>query len=301
MNSMPRQLLHGLFNRPRESHKYDYGRVFIIGGSQSMAGAPVLAGRAALRSGAGVVELCVPTGIAAIAAGFDPCLITHGLPSDASDFFSAGNLEPMCALAAHADVIVCGPGLGRSPEINQIVKVLWQKMPQPMVFDADALFALAQLTFDEFKQHAGARILTPHAGEMHRLLGMDGQLQRTHENTSREELELAAKILAQEIDSVIVLKGPHTLITDGAEQWHNATGNPGMATAGSGDVLSGIIAALLAQGLTPLDAARLGAWVHGLAGDAAAQSHSEIAMVSTDLIDCLPETFKRLQHNNAVV
>lgn len=259
-----------------------------------MAGAPVLAGRAALHSGAGVVELCVPTSIASITAGFDSCLITHGLSSNASGCFAADSLKALRENAARADVIVCGPGLGRSADLSFIVKTLWREIPQTMIFDADALFALSEIEISELKHHTGIRIITPHAGEMDRLLGSLGQSLRSPVDMTRDELEKAAHNFARETDSFVVLKGSQTLITDGALQWHNTTGNPGMATAGSGDVLSGILAALLAQGLTPFDAAKLGVWVHGLAGDYAAQERTEMALVATDLIEFLPKVFKQL-------
>jgi len=292
-------ILQHLLNRKRISHKYDFGRVLIIGGSQSMAGAPVLAGRAALHSGAGVVELAVPASIASIAAGFDSCLIIHGLSSNASGCFAADSLKALREIAAYADVIVCGPGLGRSPDLIPIIKTLWQEIPQTMIFDADALFALSKIETSELKQHAGVRILTPHAGEMDRLLASVGQSLPAPVAMNRDQLEQAAHNFAREANSIIVLKGSQTLITDGALQWHNNTGNPGMATAGSGDVLSGILAALLAQGLTPIDATKLGVWVHGLAGDFAAQERTEMALVATDLIEFLPKVFKQLQHDVA--
>jgi ADP-dependent NAD(P)H-hydrate dehydratase len=299
MLPIQRRILQQLLIRNSNSHKYDYGRVLVIGGNQSMAGAPVLAGRAALRSGAGVVELCVPRVIASIAAGFDSCLITHGLSSDASGCFAADSLQALRTIAARADIIVFGPGLGRSTALSHMVKTLWREIPQIAIFDADALFALSEIETNDLKQHAGIRILTPHTGEMQRLLARVGESQHSPISINRDELELAASNFACESDSIIVLKGPQTFITDGVQHWHNNTGNPGMATAGSGDVLSGVIAALLAQGLTAIDAAKLGVWVHGLAGDAAAQARTEISMIATDLIDFLPDVYKQLQRDVA--
>lgn len=283
--------LRTLLNRPRDSHKYDFGRVLVVGGSLPMAGAPVLAGKAALRSGAGVVELCVPDCVAAVAAGFDPCLITHGLPSEGSGCFSPEGLQAMRALAARADVIVLGPGIGRSPELAAIVHALWRDMPQPMVVDADALHALSGWDAATLAEHAGPRILTPHAGEMQRLLGAAPGAGRR----DRAALEQAAAAFARDTASIVVLKGADTLVTEGGPPAHNTSGNPGLATAGSGDVLSGVIAALLAQKLPPSEAARLGAWVHGMAGDAAAAGLGELSLTANDVIECLPGVWKQLR------
>lgn len=283
--------LRSLLNRPRDSHKYDFGRVLVIGGSLPMVGAPVLAGKAALRSGAGVVELCVPDCVAAVAAGFDPCLITHGLPSEGSGSFSPEGLQAMRALASRADVIVLGPGIGRSPELAAIVRGLWRDMPQPMVVDADALHALSGVDAATLAEHAGPRILTPHAGEMQRLLGVASGAGKR----DRAALEQAATIFARDTASTLVLKGADTLITEGGLPTHNASGNPGLATAGSGDVLSGVIAALLAQKLPPAEAARLGVWAHGLAGDAAAAVLGELSLTANDVIEFLPGVWQKLR------
>lgn len=290
MNRPESALLHRLLNRPRDSHKYDFGRVLVIGGSQPMAGAPVLAGKAALRSGAGVVELCVPDCVVSVAAGFDPCLITHGLPSDDAGCFSPDGMQAMRVLAARADVVVCGPGLGRSPGLAPMVAALWRELPQSMVVDADALYALSGLDAATLAEHAGPRILTPHAGEMGRLLGLTAG-----SKPDRAVLEQAAADFARRVGAVAVLKGQNSLVADGERLTHNASGNPGMATAGTGDVLSGIIAALLAQKLPPGEAARIGVWVHGLAGDAAAMVLGELALTANDLIDFLPEVWQRLR------
>ena len=290
MNRPESALLHRLLNRPRDSHKYDFGRVLVIGGSQSMAGAPVLAGKAALRSGAGVVELCVPDCVVSVAAGFDPCLITHGLPSDDSGCFSLDGMQALRALASRADVVVLGPGLGRSPALAGMVEALWRELRQPMVVDADALYALSTLDAATLAEHGGERVLTPHSGEMCRLLGLE-----TGSKPDRAALELSAADFARQVGAVVVLKGQHSLVADGERLTHNASGNPGMATAGTGDVLSGLIAALIAQNLTPAEAARLGVLVHGLAGDAAAKALGELALTANDVIDFLPDVWQQLR------
>lgn len=277
--------------RGRETSKRDYGRVVVVGGSSGMAGAPSLAAIAALKSGAGLVEAVVPDSIAAITAGFDPCVMTHGLPSSPSGMLSTAALPTLRDRLAMADAVALGPGLGRSEVLTSLVGELWRDLPQPMVVDADALFALAHLDASSRSMHAGPRILTPHAGEMLRLLGANPSSDRGRD---RPWLEARATDLAQSIDAVIVLKGPATLIVDRTREAHNDTGNPGMATGGTGDVLTGMIAALLAQGLAPFDAARLATWLHGTAGDFAARDLGEISLTARDLLDRVPEAFVSL-------
>lgn len=294
MNIANSPLVKSLFNRLSDSHKYHYGRVLVIGGSSSMAGAPVLAGRAALRSGAGVVELCVPECVATVAASFDPCLITHHFSSDAYGCFALECLEDMYLLAKHADVVVCGPGLGRSPEILTIVKKLWLELPQALIVDADALFALSQMSNQEIKKHEGIRIITPHVGEMQRLI--DQSKTNAEDSNYRAFIENEACAFAKRNSIVVVLKGHHSLITDGTKKVHNATGNPGMATAGSGDVLSGIIAALVGQGLPVFEAAQLAVLAHGLSGDMAAQALTELSLTANDIIEYLPHAWLNIQY-----
>jgi ADP-dependent NAD(P)H-hydrate dehydratase len=286
---MPPTDLPRLSRRHRETSKQDYGRVVVVGGAAGMAGAPALAAMAALRSGAGLVEALVPEHVAAIAAGFDPCVMTRGLPGRIDDTFATAALEEIEASALRSDAVAVGPGLGRSDAVVEIVSHLWRHLPQPAVFDADALWVLARIDRGVLASHAGPRILTPHAGEMLRLLGSNPS--SIHAG-NRAMLEREAAALAKAIDAVIVLKGPATLIVDRTRQSHNDTGNPGMATAGTGDVLTGVTAALLAQRLSPFDAARLAAWVHGRAGDITAEAIGEISMTARDLLDRLHAAFR---------
>ena len=295
MNNANNPVVKRLFARHKASHKYDYGRVLVIGGSVSMAGASVLAGRVALRSGAGVVELCVPECIASVAASFDACLITHHFASDASGFFTAECWDEVYLLAMRADVIVCGPGMGRAPSVAAIVKKLWQDMPLPIIFDADALFALSKMTSEEIALHAGARIITPHVGEMQRLLDDSERPASLSAEYSRAQLENTAIEFAKRNSVIVALKGHHTLLTDGDHTIHNHTGNPGMATAGSGDVLTGIIAALVGQKIPTMEAAQIAVWAHGMAGDLAAESLTQLSVTANDLIDFLPRAWHKIQ------
>lgn len=285
---MPPADLPRLPPRRRDTSKRDYGRVLIVGGAAGMAGAPALAAMAALRAGAGLVELLVPQCVATIAAGFDPCVMTRGLADDGRGTLAAGALPAILERAAAADAVAVGPGLGRSAGVRAVVAGLWREIEVPGVFDADALFALSAAG-GPAAAHAGPRILTPHAGELLRLLGLDPGDERSRE---RGWLEARAGELAATGDVTIVLKGPATLVVDRRAAAHNDTGNPGMAKGGSGDVLTGVIAALVAQGLPPFAAARLGAWVHGAAGDAAAAEKGEVSMTPVDLLDRLHVGFR---------
>jgi len=288
---MPPDDLTRLPSRRRDTSKHDYGRVIIVGGAAGMAGAPALAAMASLKSGAGLVEALVPEHVAETTAGFDPCVMTRGLPGRIEGTFATAALEEIEASTQRADAVAVGPGLGRSDAVVQIVSHLWRHLPQPAVFDADALWVLAHIDREMLAGHAGPRILTPHAGEMLRLLGADPSSAQAGD---RAMLEREAAELAGAIDAVIILKGPMTLIVDRTRQSHNDTGNPGMATAGTGDVLTGVTAGLLAQRLSPFEAARLAAWVHGRAGDVAAEAIGEISMTARDLLDRLHVAFREV-------
>lgn len=273
--------------RSTEASKRDFGRVLVIGGSAGMAGAPALSAMAALRSGAGLVELAVPEAVVEIAAGFDPCVMTRGLQADADGRFAGGALAALVEQAGRADAVAVGPGIGRSEAVRGIVLALWRDLMMPAVFDADALWALSPAA--SLLAPAGPRLLTPHAGEMLRLIGRDPA---ARESGDRGFLEAEARRMAASIGGVVLLKGAGTLVTDGQHDGRNATGNPGMATAGTGDVLTGVAAALLAQGMPPLEAARLAAWVHGRAGDAAAADLGQMSMTARDLLDRLHVAFR---------
>jgi len=268
--------------RPAEAHKGDFGLALIIGGSRGMAGAVALAGMAALRGGAGLVRLAVPETILDVVAGFEPSYMTLPLPADDAGRLAAAAFEPLMAAAEPATAVACGPGLGRSSAVEQLVIRLYQELPRPMVLDADALNALASET-DILAERGGERILTPHPGEFARLIGrkLDAEARRR-----------AAVEFADRYGVVLVLKGHRTLITNGRREAGNTTGNPGMATGGSGDVLTGLITALLCQGFEPFDAARLAAYLHGLAGDLAAAELGEISLTAPDLITFLPHAFQ---------
>jgi hydroxyethylthiazole kinase-like uncharacterized protein yjeF len=256
-----------------------------------MAGAPALSAMAALKSGAGLVELLVPEPVSGTAATFDPCVMTRGLVSSADGTFAPPAGDAIAARLAAAAAVAVGPGIGRTDAVCDIVLRLWRDLQQPAVFDADALWCLAQAGRGRLDRHAGPRIITPHAGEMLRLLGRDpgGSAAEDRAGLEREAAEMAAAV-----DAVVVFKGAGTLVVDASRRSRNETGNPGMATAGTGDVLTGVAAALLAQGMEPFAAARLAVWVHGRAGDAAADDLGEISMTARDLLDRLHVAFREL-------
>ncbi|HMO13970.1 MAG TPA: NAD(P)H-hydrate dehydratase [Pirellulaceae bacterium] len=278
--------------RKRDCHKGDVGRLLFIGGSLGMSGAIGLSGLAALRSGAGLVSIATPDLCLPLVSAVSPCLMTRPLVSQngkiAKD--AARHLE---ILVAEHDVVGIGPGLGREPDLDQMVLQLYESTTRPMVCDADALNALAsqESWIARSLAKAGPRVLTPHPGEFVRLA------RETFD--SRQAMCQAAQQLAAESQTVIVLKGHNSLITDGVRQYYCQTGNPGMATAGSGDVLTGMIAALIGQGLDVFSAAVTGCHLHGLSGDLAIEVLGEHSLMATDIIDFLPKGFSRLRDSIA--
>lgn len=278
--------LPALRDRVTTSHKGDYGRALVVGGSLGMAGAPALAGMACLRSGAGLVSVATPRCVQTTVAGFCPAYMTQPLADDGERLVDKAG-QAIAKLLEAADAAAIGPGLGRSDAINALVGSTWT-VAKPMVIDADALNAIAAMGASRAAP-AGPRVLTPHAGEFARLSG--SPLSDPNSATERRDraAELARSLGGEQ--TVVLLKGAHTVITDGERYAVNATGNPGMATGGTGDVLTGVVTALLAQGLGAFDAARLGAHVHGLAGDLAAAKLGLIALTATDLLDYLPEAW----------
>jgi len=273
--------------RARDGHKGDYGRVLVLAGSRGMVGAAALAGQAALRSGAGLVTIGAPAEVYPILAAKVTCCMTCPLPGTRSGTLSDRGRSEIEKRAESCDVIALGPGLGRAPSTTRLVLWLARHANKPMVMDADALNALSENTGVLNKARA-PRIVTPHPGEMARLLGLKSA---TEVQATRKEMSAG---FARKSGAIVVLKGHHTVVTDGERIYMNPTGNPGMATGGTGDVLTGAIAGLLAQGMDPFDAAQLGVHVHGLAGDLAAKKLGEISLIAGDVLDHLPEAFKAL-------
>src|SRR4051794_36985682 len=225
--------------RPADANKGTFGRVLIIAGSRSMSGAATLAGLGCLRGGAGLVRVAVPADARLAVALGSPCLITEPLEQDADGRFVDVALERWTALAAAGDAVALGPGLGRSAALDSMVPLFLARNEVPLVLDADGLNACA--TVDEpFGRQRGPVIITPHPGEFARLTGLSvGDVQKRRRETAVE--------FARKHRVIVLLKGHGTVVTDGQQIFVNTTGNPGMATAGAGDVLTGLIAALLGQ------------------------------------------------------
>jgi len=275
----------GLPARAREAHKGDFGRVLVVGGSRGMIGAPALAANAALRGGAGLVTVAAPEPVQLAVASLCPCATSLPLPCAPSGGPAADAVRTMLAAAGKADVLAVGPGMGVGGGAEQLVRAALGQA-RPVVLDADGLNNLARVDGWPARR-ACPLVLTPHPGEMGRLTGRSvGDIQ-----SDRAEAASAAAgrwAAGAEPPLALVLKGAGTVTTDGRRVQLNGTGNPGMATGGTGDVLTGLIAALIAQGLSPFDAARLGAHVHGRAGDLAAEDRGECGLIASDLLEHLP-------------
>jgi len=272
--------------RPADSHKGDYGRALLVGGSRGMSGAISLAGKAALRGGAGLVTLAMPSTVQVVVAAFEPSYMTRGL-ADADGRISAAAADEVIELSKSVTAVAIGPGLGRSAALTSLVVRLYREIHRPMVVDADGLFAVAEQA-DLLEQPGGPRVITPHPGEFARLTG------ESYEAAQRTEAAAKLALRDPTKKTIVVLKGHRTVVTDGSRASLNQTGNPGMATGGTGDVLTGVITALLCQGLSPFDAARLGVHVHGLAGDLAADELGQVSMIASDLLDYLPKAFRSI-------
>jgi NAD(P)H-hydrate epimerase len=249
-----------------------------------MSGAAVLCGSAALRGGAGLVRVAVPTEIWQTVAAGNPCYMTAPLPQDEHGRFARNAEAELLTLSQANTVVAMGPGLGRSPAITALVSSVISQVRVPLVLDADGLNALHT---DRLGQRSGPLVMTPHPGEFARLSGLEVA------TVQSQRQELAGRFAAEH-GVVLVLKGHGTIVTDGRRVYVNSTGNPGMATAGSGDVLTGLIAALLAQHLEPFAAAQLGVYLHGLAGDLARDALGEVGMIASDLLQYLPQAIRRL-------
>lgn len=271
--------------RPRTAHKYNVGKVFMLGGSRSFTGAPFMAALSALRSGPGAVILGVPQSIHPMLVRKLTEVILLPLPETERGTIAHTGIEAVLEKCYWADAVALGPGMSRDPETDELLLSVLSRINKPTVVDADALTALVGKT-GMLKRRNAATILTPHAGELARLIGQSA------EDIESRRVELARES-SRQLQSVVVLKGaPTVTAVPKGLTYLNSTGNPGMATIGSGDVLTGIIAGLLAQGMNPTDAAWAGVWVHGRAGDSAAGERGERSMLAMDILEAVPEVLK---------
>lgn len=267
-------------SRSRGAHKYQVGKVAIIAGSRGFSGAAILAAEAALRSGAGLVRLAVPEGIGRIAETLSKETIVTYAPETESGGFSMAAEPALTELADWADVVALGPGVGRDDETLQLMQELMTRIEKPLIIDADGLFAITQNP-QLLNQRKAETVLTPHTGEFQRLLTAAGIADTPQWQTARQ--------FAQSFHCLLMLKGAPSLIAtpDGA-LFVNSTGNPGMATAGSGDVLTGMIAGLLAQKNTLPGMLNYAMYKHGSAGDVARREKGELGMIAGDIINAIP-------------
>lgn len=263
--------------RAPETHKNDYGRVLAVCGCKGYTGAAYFAAQGAVHMGSGVVTLAVPEPVYPILAVKLNEPVVRPMPADGTGKFSAEAADTLMELAARADALLIGSGLGRSAALDELVAELIRAARCPMVLDADGINALAGHR-NVLREAGGPCILTPHKGEFQRLSGI-----------APDEADAAAQQFAMETGCVLLLKSHRTLISapDG-RQMRNTTGNPGMAKGGSGDVLAGMLLSLLGQGLDAFDAACAGAWLHGAAGDRCAAELGEYGMTPTDMLEALP-------------
>ena len=270
--------------REPSAHKGRFGHVLVLAGSTGFAGAACLAAEAALRSGAGLVTLGVPESLLDVAATKLTACMTRPFREVPGGGFALGALPDILAFAERCNVVALGPGIGRHRSTEKLVHALVRLVDKPLVLDADGLNAF-EGQGDLLDKAKGDLVLTPHPGEMARLMGTPtSQIQGNRAHVAKE---FAAKHLA-----VVALKGHRTVVTDGKRVYENPTGNPGMASGGTGDVLTGMVAGLLAQGLGPFAATCLAVYLHGLAADLAATDTGEQALVATDLLDHLGSAFR---------
>jgi hydroxyethylthiazole kinase-like uncharacterized protein yjeF len=293
--------------RPKYSHKGDYGHVLVIAGSRGKTGAALLTAKACLRSGAGMVTIGVPETLVNIFQGKVIEEMILPLPDSGEGILAEAASEGILDfLSRKADVLAIGPGISTGPGITELVMTLLVSAAAPMLLDADALNAIAGHG-EALSQVKAPVILTPHTGEMARLLGTGHATGRGGEGVDLRELRRSierervatAVSFSKKSGACLVLKGTPTVVAEPeGRAFINTTGNPGMATAGSGDVLTGVIAALLAQGMNAADASILGVYLHGLSGDIAASAKGLHSLIASDIIEKIPEAFIRLRKND---
>ncbi len=284
----PVDIRRSLPERKRDTNKGDYGHVFVIAGSIGFTGSAALCSQAALLSGSGLVTLGICKSLNPILARKLTEVMTKPLPETGKQSLSEKALPEILKFSKKADCVAIGPGLSRNPATQRLVRKLVVSLDKPVVLDADGINALEKNT-GSLKRARAPIIITPHPGEMSRLTGF------SIKNITAAK-EKVAKDFAKKYNVVCVLKGRGTVVarSDG-KVFINTTGNPGMAKGGTGDVLTGMIASFVGQGIRPFEAAKLGVYLHGLAGDLAAKEKGEASMLASDLLDKIPESIRRLQ------
>lgn len=272
--------------RMKDTHKGDYGKVGIVGGSTGMIGSVYMSSMSALRTGSGLVYSFVPKAISEAMQIKSVENIVVPLEDSGQGSFGESSFSGIEDRLQSLDVLAVGPGIGRSPETFRFLEHLVENFKGSLVVDADGIYHLKGLK-SMIGEFDGNIVITPHMAEFANFLGVD--LDELERNRETYAVEVASKY-----GLIVVLKGYNTLVTDGNEIYVNRTGNPGMATAGSGDVLTGIIASLIGQGKGLLDSAKLGVYLHGLSGDIASQSKGEYGLIARDIIESIPEAIVKI-------
>jgi NAD(P)H-hydrate epimerase len=289
-------------SRSRDSYKGEYGHVLVIAGSKGKTGAALMTAKACMRSGSGLVTIGMPESLMDILQGRVTEEMTLPLPDKGDGTLDKKALKVILDFACRqADVIAIGPGIGVSPATEKIVTGLIQSAAIPLVIDADGLNSIKN-SRDILSKAKSPVIITPHPGEM---AGLLNRMQKAENVKQKKEVRIhdierdrinTALSFSQETGVYVVLKGVPTIIASPeGDAYINTTGNPGMATAGSGDVLTGIIASLAGQGLNPVEASVCGVYLHGLAGDEAAEDKGERSLIASDIIHALPAAFRCLK------
>lgn len=277
-----RRYLHKFPERREKAHKGSFGRVLVLAGSVGMTGAAYLSSKGAALSGAGLVTCGVPESLVDVMASKLTCVMTRPFSETSARTFSAKAAGEVLESAGPFDAVALGPGLSTHPETVEFTHEVVTNLEKPLVVDADGLNCLAQ-DVTCLERRKGPTVLTPHPGELRRILGKD--------NLAQAQEELVR--FTESKNSVLVFKTHKTTVTCGRDLFINTTGNPGMATGGSGDVLTGIIAGFLARGIEPFKAAATGVYIHGLAGDIAAAARTQEAMIASDILAFMPAAWKK--------
>jgi NAD(P)H-hydrate epimerase len=273
--------------RKQDTHKGDFGHVFVVAGSRGMTGAAYLASQAAMLSGSGLVTCGIPESLNPIMEIKLTEAMTLALPEIKEGALDASAEKDILEFSKKTDAVALGPGLSRHEKTQRLVRNLLKKLEKPLVLDADGIIALAGRA-DILKKRKNSTVLTPHPGEMSRISGRDVRAIQANR-------EKAASDFAKKYKVILALKGRRTVVADPKGQVYvNKTGNSGMSSGGVGDVLTGMIASFIGQGINPHSAAVLGAYLHGMAGDVAAKEKGQFSLIATDLLGKLSHVLKNV-------
>ena len=274
--------------REKDSHKGTYGRVGIISGSKGMTGAPYLTSMACLRTGSGLVYTIVPDSISPILSTKLIEAIVKPVPDKNTGYFTLDSLDYIKNMVRDMDVLAIGPGMGLDEERAEVVKDILLDFNGPIVLDADGINCISKIGLHIFNKRGYPTVITPHPGEFSRLIG------KSIKEVQRDRVKYS-KYLSEKYNIVTVLKGADTVVSNPkGEVYVNTTGNPGMATAGSGDLLTGIIASFIGQGIDAYKASILGVYCHGLAGDMAKEIRGEYGMIARDILEMIPSSINAI-------